>query len=306
MRILVVIPVYNRPELVVLTLDAVAAQDRLPDAVAVVDDGSTDDTPERVEAWMAANPALPARLIRTANQGASAARNAGLAELGAGMDAVAFLDSDDLWPADFLARTEAALAAHPDAVAASTDRERYRPHDDWRKHDCLAGLPANPWQWLLLHGAGIGSCTLFRTAAVTAAGNYPVDIPTGHDLVLFGRIARLGPWLHQPGAPVVFRRPRRRLASHDGSHLYQRHPDYLIWWAEAAQLTWREAPAGVHIGLSGRAALARRWHAAAENARHLGRHETARRCAVQALRKRPWQARTWWLLLRSWGGRAAR
>src|SRR5213075_524706 len=59
--------------------------------------------------------------VRQTNQGAAIARNRGAAEA-SGCELLAFLDSDDLWPPDFLQRMNDAFAAHPDAVAACADR----------------------------------------------------------------------------------------------------------------------------------------------------------------------------------------
>jgi GT2 family glycosyltransferase len=86
----VVIPVFNRPELVRRALRSVAAQrPRQPAEVIVVDDGSTDDTPEVAEV-------AGARVIRhERNLGTAAAKETGMRA--AGCDWVALLDSDDEW-----------------------------------------------------------------------------------------------------------------------------------------------------------------------------------------------------------------
>ncbi len=68
----VVIPTYNQCAMLAETLDSVFAQTVRPAEVIVVDDGSTDGTPERF-----GNDAR-LKYIRQANAGPSAARNAGL------------------------------------------------------------------------------------------------------------------------------------------------------------------------------------------------------------------------------------
>ena len=294
MRTLVVIPVFNRPVLVSQALDSVAAQTIQPDAVVVVDDGSTDNTSASVSAWIQEHPNLTVRLIRSAHRGASAARNLGLARMGAAMEAVAFLDSDDRWPADFLARTGTALQSRHDVVAASTDREFRWLHEDRRHHDSLATITDNPWLWMIARDGGIGSCTLFRVAAIHAAGGYPEDIPTGHDAVLFGRIAAEGAWLHVPGEPTVFMR-----SSIHGGHLHHRHPDYLVWWAKTAHQVWQGAPAGVEIGAHGRMTLLHRWRAAAHDALRRNESAQAHYCLAHAIRLRPMTTKYWWLWLRT-------
>lgn len=83
-------PVFNAAAFVGEALDSVLAQTRSPDEVIVIDDGSTDATPEVLERYGAA-----IRVIHRANAGAAAARNAALAA--ATGTHVAFIDADDFW-----------------------------------------------------------------------------------------------------------------------------------------------------------------------------------------------------------------
>ncbi len=96
----VVIPVRNRARFIGACLDSVRVQTFQPAAVVVVDDGSTDDTMAILAAYARDWPEL--RVIRTAPRGVSAARNTALAASTAQL--VAFIDSDDVWPPEKLAR----------------------------------------------------------------------------------------------------------------------------------------------------------------------------------------------------------
>ena len=107
----VVVPAYNRADLLPRTLDSVLAQTRPPDEVLVVDDGSTDDTRAVV-----AHYGARVRYKRQDNAGQGAARTAGQADTTG--DALLFLDSDDLLLPSALAVLEAALAAAPAAALA--------------------------------------------------------------------------------------------------------------------------------------------------------------------------------------------
>jgi GT2 family glycosyltransferase len=89
-RVSVVIPSYNRADMLEATVRSVLAQTVAPLEVLVVDDGSTDDTP----AVCARFPA-PVRTIRQENRGLPGARNRGIAE--ARGDWIALCDSDDVW-----------------------------------------------------------------------------------------------------------------------------------------------------------------------------------------------------------------
>ena len=90
----VVIPVYNRADLVSATLDSVLAQSCTDWELIVVDDGSTDGTLEVLESY---REKLGARMqvLRQNHAGPGAARNRALSV--ATGRYIAFLDSDDLW-----------------------------------------------------------------------------------------------------------------------------------------------------------------------------------------------------------------
>jgi glycosyltransferase involved in cell wall biosynthesis len=86
----VIIPTYNRSELVGEAVASVLAQTDAAIEVIVVDDGSADDTASALASFGSA-----IRLIWQARGGVSAARNAGIRA--AAWEWLAFLDSDDLW-----------------------------------------------------------------------------------------------------------------------------------------------------------------------------------------------------------------
>ncbi len=90
MKLSVIIPVYNRAEMILDTIDSVLRSGLVDFEIVVVDDGSTDCTPDVVRAL-----GSPVRCIRQANAGPASARNTGFA--GSGGRYVAFLDSDDRW-----------------------------------------------------------------------------------------------------------------------------------------------------------------------------------------------------------------
>jgi glycosyltransferase involved in cell wall biosynthesis len=106
----VVIPCYDSQAFLEEALASVREQTTPVREIIVVDDGSP--TPVQAPAgW----DGPPLRVVRTANQKSAAARNHGL-RLATG-ELVAFLDADDLWLPEKVARQEQALAADPGAVA---------------------------------------------------------------------------------------------------------------------------------------------------------------------------------------------
>jgi GT2 family glycosyltransferase len=86
----VVIPTYNRADLLRETLDSVLRQDGADFEVIVVDDGSPEDLSRLADEYR-----TRVTILRQENAGPSAARNRGAAA--ARGEYVAFLDSDDVW-----------------------------------------------------------------------------------------------------------------------------------------------------------------------------------------------------------------
>jgi glycosyltransferase involved in cell wall biosynthesis len=91
----VIIPTYNRAQLVTKAIDSVLAQTYHDYEIIVVDDGSTDNTKEVLQPYMDR-----IRYIYQENAGVSAARNAGIRV--AKGEWIAFIDSDDQWLPDKL------------------------------------------------------------------------------------------------------------------------------------------------------------------------------------------------------------
>lgn len=102
----VIIPVHNGERYLAEAIQSVLAQTLPPDEIIVVDDGSTD-----ASAAVAQSFGAPARVLIQANLGPAAARNLGVAR--ACGDLLAFLDADDLWLPDKLARQMGALETDP-------------------------------------------------------------------------------------------------------------------------------------------------------------------------------------------------
>jgi glycosyltransferase involved in cell wall biosynthesis len=229
----VVLPVFNRAVTVRSTLDAVAGQTLAPAMCVVVDDGSTDGSADAVEQWIRERqPRFPCKVLRQENRGASAARNVGLQACG-DVDLVAYLDSDDIWPPDFLARAAAALSADPSAVAATADRQ-YQSRHGSKPVRSGEGLASDAARWMLEHDAGIASATVCRAAVARACGGFPEDMRTGADIAIFMRVAMRGRWLHLPGLPVTYRWHDIRPAGEAG-HLSETYVDRGRIWAGILQ-----------------------------------------------------------------------
>jgi alpha-1,3-rhamnosyltransferase len=114
-RVSVVVPSYNHAPFVGAALRSVFAQTRRPARLLVIDDGSRDGSPRRIEAALKDCP-FPCELIARPNRGLCATLNEGLAKTSGRY--FAYLGSDDLWLPGFLAARVETLEARPAAVLA--------------------------------------------------------------------------------------------------------------------------------------------------------------------------------------------
>ena len=213
MRISTIIPAYNRADLIGETLRSVLEQDRSPDEVIVVDDGSTDGTADAVAAYGKA-----VTLIRQANAGAGAARNVGFAASTG--EIVHFMDSDDLAVANFYAAGAAAIEAGADLT--------YGP---WLKTR-LADRNMDPEPFVIQQGPVVvaGSLDrlvlmldwmtvlqpcLFRRDLIERVGPYRTDLAPSEDMELLYRIcaAAQAP-THVAGTLILYRvHPENQVSS---------------------------------------------------------------------------------------------
>jgi glycosyltransferase involved in cell wall biosynthesis len=97
---------YNQGRYIEDTLRSVFAQTYSPFEVIVVDDGSTDDTPDRIATF-----GDKIIYVRQPNKGIAASRNTGIRK--AGGQFIAFLDGDDLWEPEKLSVQTREANNHP-------------------------------------------------------------------------------------------------------------------------------------------------------------------------------------------------
>lgn len=181
----VVLPTYNRADVLGRAVHSVLGQTREALELIVVDDASADGTLSLLAS--VADPRL--RVVRLPSRvGPGAARNAGIAA--ARGDLFAFQDSDDEWLPDKLARQVALLAAsdsevgwiggsyvvaHPGGheLVMSDNLVHGRPYDE----DLVDGRPFVTPTWLV------------RRDALAAAGPFREDLENLEDWDLIFRLA---------------------------------------------------------------------------------------------------------------------
>lgn len=114
-NISVVVPLYNKEQSVVKTMECILAQTFLPIEVLIIDDGSTDHSAVVAENFIVSNNLQKTwSLIRKPNGGVSSARNRGIHE--AKGDYIAFLDADDYWEPNYLQEQSRMIQDFPDAA----------------------------------------------------------------------------------------------------------------------------------------------------------------------------------------------
>ncbi len=136
----VVVPAYNRADLIGQTLDAILAQDTPALEVIAVDDGSTDATPAVLDRY---RPHV--RTLRVPNGGDLAARNTGLRAASGRL--VAFCDSDDLWRPGFLTAM-AGLWRQAPALAAAYGNFQIVRDGVWDARTKFDDAPPGFWDGL--------------------------------------------------------------------------------------------------------------------------------------------------------------
>jgi glycosyltransferase involved in cell wall biosynthesis len=299
-RIAVIIPFFNRRSTVIETLESVAAQTLSPARIVLVDDGSTDDGAQLVSEWIAKlRGRLDCHLERQANVGAGAARNRGL-QLTGSVDYIAFLDSDDVWPADFLARTHAALSANSRAVAATCNRKFVYADGRRSKIQDCSGLAACAALWMLRRGAGVASMSLFRHRAVARLGGFDPVIATGEeDAALFMRVSLEGPWLHVPGEPVAFRRGLAERRGGEGN-LTDKHADRYFHWARTYEDFFTGDGAPLTTSSRCKKGMARRWHEAGSQLYRHRAYGESLACFRKSQNWWPWRFSCYLWMLRAW------
>ncbi|MEY3807233.1 MAG: hypothetical protein RI893_209 [Pseudomonadota bacterium] len=187
-KISVVIPSYNRRDLLRRALLSVYGQTLLPAEVWVIDDGSTDGTD-----LMVSQEFPLANYYYQENLGVSSARNQGIEK--ATGDWLAFLDSDDEWLAEKLYKQTAALTNHPEYKICHTEEnwirngnpvkvpQKYAKTGGWIFNQCLPLCAISP-STVLLHRSVFADVGLFDT-----------ELPACEDYDLWLRISAVYPVL---------------------------------------------------------------------------------------------------------------
>lgn len=186
-KISVITPCYNAERFIADAIRSILAQTVPIHELIVVDDGSTDGSPNVVAGFGSA-----LRHIRQSNAGAAAARNLGISHCSG--DLIAFLDADDLWPADSLALRLERLGADCDLAWVGGSVEQFVSPGSGQ----AGARPPAP--------ARLAGAMLFRRDAFARIGPFDPAIRLGYMLEWCSRAAAAGLRGGAVGATVLRRR----------------------------------------------------------------------------------------------------
>jgi glycosyltransferase involved in cell wall biosynthesis len=189
MRISVIIPCYNVERYVERAVESVFAQTHLDLQVITVDDGSTDGTPALLHE-LASRHAGRLTVVGQKNQGACAARNAGLTL--ADGTYLQFLDADDVLMPRKLAHqlSIAEQNSYPELVIGSS--RILDPLGTTVRTVVQTTGDRDPWLDLMSHGLNITSTNLWKREAVQQAGGWSEGLGSSQEYDLMFRMLQHG------------------------------------------------------------------------------------------------------------------
>ncbi|MGE3508295.1 MAG: glycosyltransferase family 2 protein [Vicinamibacterales bacterium] len=239
MRTTAIVPAFNCAAYVGAAIQSILEQTRHVDEIIVVDDGSTDDTSTVAQSF-----GERVTYVRTSNQGAAGARNAGLDR--ARGDFIAFLDADDAWYPEKIAHQLDALTRHPELQAVCCEfgmadesgrivetryiKRKYRvfadhrldwpamfPHSEPVPADSRSGTLyyGDAYRALFLGNFVNTSSIVLRRTAIEKAGRFTVGRRTQEDYEYWLRVAAAGALGYIDAPLLLFRRRPNQLTADD-------------------------------------------------------------------------------------------
>ena len=228
MDLSIIIPVYNKSQLLNRCLDSIFKQTTIHSyEVVLVDDGSTDDSVELIKARTEGNIIL----YEQQNAGPSVARNKGV-ELSHGKYC-AYLDADDYWGDGFIEKTVSFLEEHDDCVAVNVAQrhltlsgEHVAPvcYNEYSKPFVLDDFFSF---WATYMHVCTGSVVI-RSEVIKQIGGMRTDLRITEDLEFWALVSTYGSWGFIPEILFVS----------DGMETITNQAE----WLKKMQIRWNNAP----------------------------------------------------------------
>jgi glycosyltransferase involved in cell wall biosynthesis len=275
----VVIPTYNRAPLLREALASVAVQTYPAIDIAVVDDGSTDETESVVREFQEAGLPiiyLPGphlnRLGQVRNRGVEATHG----------EWIAFLDSDDLWLPNRIARQLETILRVPDAAFAFCNVQRFTSDGDMPGTylDARRDFSGRVTGALLEEPVALPSALMVRRDAFGKLGGF-ADRRINEDYELTLRLSALYPAAYTPEALV-------RMRAHGGNRSLAMQREAGFEYLRIVEAFLAENPQlPPDAKASGRLGMANVHYKLAKLYAASGKHAAARRHALRFTRLRP-------------------
>jgi glycosyltransferase involved in cell wall biosynthesis len=170
----------------------------------IVDDGSTDKSVEITTKFISDNK-LSWSLISQINSGQTKARNCGIRQ--ARGEYIAFLDSDDLWPADKIKLQVEAIENNPKSVLILSSYAIFSEEKSISRvvrHKKSKKMNAH-WLDMRGFGGGLESLGLVRKKTLDQIGSFDESLSTSSGLDLSLRLEKVGEIVLLPGIGLYYR-----------------------------------------------------------------------------------------------------
>jgi len=190
-RISIVIPLYNKRDTIISTIESVLRQTYQDFEIVIVDDGSTDYSLQQVETIKDSRIIV----VKQTNSGVSAARNRGIKE--SRSEFIAFLDADDEWDEDYLETQISLLEKYTDCNIAATNY-RFKDNKGFMSRTILNKIPFQGETGILSNYFDVCSCShvpvwtsavVIKKQCLERIGGFPIGIKSGEDLLTWARLA---------------------------------------------------------------------------------------------------------------------
>ena len=284
----VVIPAYNASRYLIESVESVLAQSFKDFECIVVDDGSTDQTPQLIDELSRRDPRV--RRLTIPHGGIVKGLNAGVEA--AWGKYVARTDADDICLPDRFERQVRYLDDHPECVLVGSKVTLVDPYNStlWdvevkADHDGIEAELLRGDGWAVIHPSA-----MLRRAAIIEAGGYRAEFEWAEDLDLFLRMGQIGR-LANLQEPLL--RYRQHFSSVNRTRLQtqiQRTGEAVI---DAYRRRGKSPPADFQpkVGTSmTRKEQVRAW---CQQALYIKNWDVARRHAIAVLRAEPMRLQSW-------------
>jgi glycosyltransferase involved in cell wall biosynthesis len=288
-RVSVIVPIFNPARTIERAIESIRAQTFDDFEIVAVDDGSTDSS---LEILRGCGEGI--KIIQQQNRGPSAARNVGIANSSGAY--CAFLDADDWWMPQMLAKTVAALDRDPACVLAYCDLQladslgapfptslmAARPNHAPTLNDMLETL------WPIMPSGAV-----IRRAALDAVGGYPEALRAFEDVYLWLLLREKGTFAYVAEELAVWRfahfpDPLKRPGGQEAAGRIFRQMVMARWRVDPVKhVRSRERAPRSILGYIGLNALSR------------GDRATARRAFIRAIALDPYRIRNYLRLART-------